>query len=88
MKKEDIRKEFFKLRSKFLVCSMQKDNQACFGYERLPTTNSETNQIVYLGIGMCIKKNIALVVQALSSETKNTDDNISSSISKLKNMKG
>lgn len=45
-------------------------NSACFGYERVPTTNTETNQIVYLGIGICIKKNIAFIVQALSSETK------------------
>ena len=45
-------------------------NSACFGYERLPVTRSDTNQIEYLGLGICIKKNIVFIVQAISSETK------------------
>ena len=45
-------------------------NSACFGYERLPVTRSDTNQIEYLGLGICIKKNIVFIVQAISSETE------------------
>ena len=48
-------------------------NSVCFGYERLPTTNTETNQVVYLGIGICIKKNIAFITRAISSETEDVD---------------